>query len=1375
MNINFFEGESRRFGIVFNQDYDVSRLSEVKLEIRARNTEIFLSFSESDGLTVDETGHVYIASIEPADTLYKVGEYKMQISFVDSEIGLRKSKIYDMSIMKSVVSSVTEATINTDLIDFLIEINVNESVSFSENWDINIIDSVLSDTVEAAGIAEAKATIATTKASEAAESAASAINAKNQAQTAETNASNYAAAALESSAQTSSNSVIAQKTNVFVGNADATIVNFLYDIRFTGLVLNDTDVLYVENVRRARQYTTPTNFVRHLVRIALNGTNICVFVADSYTEPAADAKGNRIDTITLAAEPSSGITAIAVVNWAALTNNSELSFTSTTDRQKTLLSPKISRKNIGADTSSLLRGNRSLESNLAQIERTDIFKGAEILDSVSNFLIDIKFSGLTIPSKTSQVSIFNLFRAFPNPTIPRWVFDIAVDGVRVCQFFADNYTEPALVNGRRIATLTLAAFNSSGVTAMAIVDWEAISSGFQATYSSTTDRLKTLLSEKTYHTKVSDVVGTSTTAISRGASNLEQEISRLEKTSVFKGASILTSLTDFLLAIEFSNLTLPSKTSQVHLNNVWRAFPNPTIQRWVLDVAVDGVRVCQFLADNYTEPALVNGRRIATLTLAAFNSSGVTATAIVDWEAISSGFQATYNSTTDRLRGLLSEKTYIPKIASVNASNILNGGITVSKNIANIETNNVLIGDGIDDVMRNAILGIKFFGKRISTPANGVVHIDNVRRKKNYTTPSVFTRSLIRLSIDGAYICTWFSDTYVEPTADANGNIFDALTLTSENNSGITAIVFVNWAALPLDSEYSYNAVSVRKKGWISPNIYNQALNAKAQLFQSTTPNRLYTVLGDLDNRNNFTTGSFLRQDLVRPLGLSLYVDRFLRGVTLDSDITFSESGSDKHRIYSRRRGDLDVLTEHGNPTEVTNDTVTIDGGTNYNSRTFSFSHVSTRESAGASSLVKCLTIGDSTVYGLNTEVGVPDGYAHKAWGVIHEQFVKAKIDYLLSQGYTATQIQNNTISDDDKAKYNIVTIGTVSDSMANDVFTVNYRGVSFSYNLKAEGKGSWAYYMYINKPMLCRRAQGTWDLLGLGNGSGTDYTGSAEQMYLFDRTAWNPDNIVDTAAMRSWFQTTINYVGSTRADYVAKALDIENNSDNPFYDKDKTDVISDGTNNWQVKFSIGKYLSRWRTMSNDGVRLTAGNSAIGTKVGSNLANFDVTLPSHIIMQSCQNDQNVTHFGIMAKVFADAVKAEYAANAWGVVNVGLSIIDGAGTYFPKRYPEIGAFATMDDWLRAVHNDNLARLQAAITNEDANRVFVLANTFIIPTAESTISRNGDSVEYEITGNYNNRYFIPSRTSPGIKGHINAVGNRPIGVHHYAWIKYTLSLA
>ncbi|MER0442714.1 hypothetical protein, partial [Emticicia sp. W12TSBA100-4] len=214
MNINFFEGESRRFGIVFNQDYDVSRLSEVKLEIRARNTEIFLSFSESDGLTVDETGHVYIASIEPADTLYKVGEYKMQISFVDSEIGLRKSKIYDMSIMKSVVSAVTEATVSSDLIDFLVEINVNESVSFSENWDINIIATALSDTIEAAGIAEAQAAIATTKASEAAASAS----------TATTKASEAAASA--STATTKATEAAASASNL----DNVTKSTFLYNI-----------------------------------------------------------------------------------------------------------------------------------------------------------------------------------------------------------------------------------------------------------------------------------------------------------------------------------------------------------------------------------------------------------------------------------------------------------------------------------------------------------------------------------------------------------------------------------------------------------------------------------------------------------------------------------------------------------------------------------------------------------------------------------------------------------------------------------------------------------------------------------------------------------------------------------------------------------------------------------------------------------------------------------------------------------------------------------------------------------------------------------------------------------------------------------------
>ncbi|WP_428668139.1 hypothetical protein [Runella sp.] len=698
---------------------------------------------------------------------------------------------------------------------------------------------------------------------------------------------------------------------------------------------------------------------------------------------------------------------------------------------------------------------------------------------------------------------------------------------------------------------------------------------------------------------------------------------------------------------------------------------------------------------------------------------------------------------------------------------------------------------GTDTYLKKFIVDIQIIGgNQISAVTGDTIHFETIRRNKSFAGPPAFTRSMVTLGKNGTRITTWFSDNYVEPSPDAYGNIYDVLTTTPESGQGgVRATIKVNWAALPVNTEYVY--VSLRGKAMISQQVYApQGLTAgpiKINLPSTAIPGRIYTTLNDIDPRNEFTTASAIRQDSVRQDALSLYADHFLRGptnstnFTLDTDVRF-DNGFLRYPIYSPRNGDFVVgttnterTTVHATPSESISRTITL-SGTNYFVKTISFTQKSTRASTGAGTTIRFLKIGDSTVFGLNTEIGVPNGYAHRAWGVVHEQWQKDRIDYLLRQGYTPAQIMSNAISASDTTKYRFVNIGTVTDPTALEKYTLNYRGVTASYTLESEGRGSWSYYMYINKPVLCQRSQGTWDLLGLGNGTGTDWVNSAAQQLLFDRTAWLQNTPKFTQPMKDWALANLSFTGTTLSDYITKFTDVGNDPVNPFYDSAKSSTITDTSGNvWTIRFSISKYLSRWRTMNDSGVRLASGNGAIGTKVGGNLATLDVTLPNYIVIQSCQNDGNVTHFGLMAKSLADAIKAEYAAQGWGIINIGLSVIDGAGTYFPKSYRSVPASqSVIDEFQRSVHDDNLQRLNAAVTNEDGNRIFVLANTFVIPTAKSLVWRAGNSVEYSLSQDPEYVFEIPSRTSVGIKAHINAEGHRPVGYQIYSWIKYTLGL-
>jgi len=151
----------------------------------------------------------------------------------------------------------------------------------------------------------------------------------------------------------------------------------------------------------------------------------------------------------------------------------------------------------------------------------------------------------------------------------------------------------------------------------------------------------------------------------------------------------------------------------------------------------------------------------------------------------------------------------------------------------------------------------------------------------------------------------------------------------------------------------------------------------------------------------------------------------------------------------------------------------------------------------------------------LQKEIGVPTGFGCISWSVVHEQFKKCQIDYWFKNGVSISDIQNDTVSSTYKDKYRYIGVGTRNGFYA-DNYSVNYRGVTKSYTVSAEGRGGWNINSYLNKPTLMVRSQGTWDILGLGNGTGTDYTGSASQIELYDRTAFNANNILDTAPMRA-------------------------------------------------------------------------------------------------------------------------------------------------------------------------------------------------------------------------------------------------------------------
>jgi len=501
------------------------------------------------------------------------------------------------------------------------------------------------------------------------------------------------------------------------------------------------------------------------------------------------------------------------------------------------------------------------------------------------------------------------------------------------------------------------------------------------------------------------------------------------------------------------------------------------------------------------------------------------------------------------------------------------------------------------------------------------------------------------------------------------------------------------------------------------------------------SPKKIYTVLNDLDS--NLTEA--------RSYSAALYLDHMMKGITSEPTANFELSGTERQMIYS---------PEHVENVKSYDKTFQIKGGGSFNDASITIKQKSTKESVGKSATVKVLSVGDSVTNGYLANVGVPEGNPHQFWSVILEQFEKARID-----------------GGNNASEYNCVSLGHWN----SNHWELNYKGVTKSMSAYCEGYGGWKSSTHMfhtdNRGQygsgVTVEGQGIFDLLGLGDGSGSDYTGSIEQIELINRTPEGKFAPKNTAALVT-FMSEI-YPGDGIVDYttaLAKANDLLDNPVNPFFDKDK---VGD------VKFSMLKWLDRYKTLDDSGlVRLDAGTK--GSKV-SDVNDYDVCLPSHIILQHSHNDGNVDWINTNYREWTNSIKVEYAANGWGDVHIGLSIIDHTGSYYPSRYPEFDTECSLwnHEGGHAKAYDNFNRLKAEYwvddANEDVEKIYLLPSMFIQPTAWATPWRTINSPEFDYSAQVKHKYLTEYGGGPD--WHPNGLCHRAWGIQMYAWIKYTLS--
>lgn len=510
-------------------------------------------------------------------------------------------------------------------------------------------------------------------------------------------------------------------------------------------------------------------------------------------------------------------------------------------------------------------------------------------------------------------------------------------------------------------------------------------------------------------------------------------------------------------------------------------------------------------------------------------------------------------------------------------------------------------------------------------------------------------------------------------------------------------------------------------------------------------PKKVYTVQNDAVAGTDFSA---------RRLGLPLYIDHCVNGITEEPDFSFADSGNDFVVLFSPENQDDGLTIAHGD-VETYSHTFDVVGGTAYNDSSISVEQKSTKESVGKDTMPRILCIGDSVTSGYLSNMDVPANGPNKYWACLREEFARAQID-----------------NGDNAGEHNCLLVGHLNAS----AWELTYGSVTArALRAFAEGIGGWssANHLHFSRLWSPVYVQGFWDLLGLGDGSGTDFTNSAAQQYSINTTPEGKYSPTDTAAFLAYINSQLGTSAATYADAVTALGGVQSNPDNPFYDY--AVASAEGST---VAFSLATYLSRYKTLENDGTtRLLVGSTA-GSEV-TDAAAYDVCLPTHIIIQHGHNDGDASWIADNYRAWTDAIKAEYTANGWGTVDIGISIIDHTGTYFPSRYPDFDP-VSVSLWNHSgghtAFYNNLSRIIAEFwvdsANEDTERIFILPSGHIQPTAWATPYREIPLPGYEYTGL--NSMMYKKANGGGPDYHPNGIAHRTIGLGMYAWVRYTLSL-
>lgn len=482
--------------------------------------------------------------------------------------------------------------------------------------------------------------------------------------------------------------------------------------------------------------------------------------------------------------------------------------------------------------------------------------------------------------------------------------------------------------------------------------------------------------------------------------------------------------------------------------------------------------------------------------------------------------------------------------------------------------------------------------------------------------------------------------------------------------------------------------------------------NITTNVVSTITPTVVKTAKESIKPLKIFTVANDINSS--RNQSATIYVDHMLSSCD-DETVVFEDTGKDFTIIEPafEQYDDYTNGINHGvnKYTEVITRKVSSD---KYTISDISLTHISTKATVGKNSHPKVLFIGDSITAG----VGVRDGgidldvSAFPYWVGVKNLFDMDKID-----------AGNNA------SEYNFTSLGAGGDSLStiSRYASQTYKGITTSSKQSSSGMSSWGLINHMRHASLRQGSQADWDALGLGNGTFTDYTGSQAQKDLM-------------------WQTNEVYAGTPI---------------NPFFDNSKI-----GTN----RFSILKMIERYRTLDDDGNRLTLASPTLGTQIVDDyqLKRINVCTPTHIVLQHGRNDESrITQYLNDIGEFINVVKSE-------LPNAKISVCippDYAGTFFPERYPNVkptGLQTITFPVARKSYDISKALINSYGANTD---ITLIPNYFVSPTAK------GFPLRVATTSGTEKAYY--PYFAGGLSSHGGFYAHLNWAYQVYSWIKSTLA--